>query len=85
MYQNGASILGITKELENSAIISPTGKNKWRKRTIDSILTNEKYTGNVVACKTYNEGFPDTKRHKNKGERDKYVFTGCNPEIISEE
>lgn len=85
MYLSGASILGIIKELENRAIISPTGKSKWCKRTIDTILTNEKYTGNVVAFKTYNEGFPDTRRHKNKGELNKYVVAGCNPEIIPED
>lgn len=85
MYLNGASVLGIIKELENRKIISPAGKNKWCKRTIETILANEKYTGNVVACKTYNEGFPGTRRLKNKGELNKYVVAGCNPEIIPED
>ena len=35
------------KELELQGIKSPTGKEKWPKRTIDVLLTNEKYTGNV--------------------------------------
>jgi len=32
---------------------SPTGKDHWPKRTIDTMLSNEKYTGNVVVGKTY--------------------------------
>ena len=35
------------KELEHQAIQSPTGKDKWPKLTIDVMLSNEKYTGNV--------------------------------------
>ena len=46
-YLEGKSILGIMKELELQGIKSPTGKEKWPKRTIDVLLTNEKYTGNV--------------------------------------
>jgi len=64
---------------------SPTGKDKWCKRSIESILANEKYTGNVVVGKTYNKGFPETERVTNKGEKDKYIIVGCNPEIITEE
>lgn len=46
-YLDGKSILGIMKELEKLGIKSPTGKEKWPKRTIDVLLSNEKYTGNV--------------------------------------
>ena len=35
------------KELERLGIKSPTGKDKWSKRTIDVMLSNEKYIGNV--------------------------------------
>lgn len=44
-YLNGKSILGILKELEKQEIKSPTGKDKWCKRTIDVMLSNEKYIG----------------------------------------
>lgn len=46
-YLEGKSILGIMKELEKQGIQSPTGKEKWPKRTVDVLLSNEKYTGNV--------------------------------------
>jgi len=47
MYLNGKSVIGIVTELENLGVKSPTGKNKWSKRTIDVMLSNEKYTGSV--------------------------------------
>lgn len=51
---NGQSVLGIIKELEKRKILSPTGKEKWCKRTIDVMLSNEKYTGDVRLLKTGN-------------------------------
>ncbi len=47
MYLRGKSVIGIVSELERFGIKSPTGKDKWSKRTIDVMLSNEKYTGNV--------------------------------------
>lgn len=46
-YLEGKSVLGIMKELEQQDIPSPTGKEKWPKRTIDVLLSNEKYIGSV--------------------------------------
>lgn len=47
LYLQGKSIIGIVKELERLGIKSPTGKATWPKRTIDVMLSNEKYKGNV--------------------------------------
>ncbi|CUH93941.1 hypothetical protein P22_0003 [Propionispora sp. 2/2-37] len=47
LYLQGKSVIGIVSELERLGIKSPTGKDKWCKRTIDVMLGNEKYTGNV--------------------------------------
>lgn len=52
LYLRGQSVLGIIKELEKRKIPSPTGKEKWCKRTIDVMLSNEKYTGDVRLLKT---------------------------------
>lgn len=54
LYLGGQSILGIIKELEKREILSPTGKLKWCKRTIDVMLSNEKYTGDVRLLKSGN-------------------------------
>ena len=47
LYLQGKSVLGIVRELERLGIKSPTGKTTWTKRTIDVMLSNEKYTGTV--------------------------------------
>lgn len=41
------SVIGIVADLERLGVKSPTGKNTWSKRTIDVMLSNEKYTGSV--------------------------------------
>jgi len=47
LYLRGLSIIGIKQELEKRRIKTPTGKEKWSKRTIDVMLSNEKYIGVV--------------------------------------
>lgn len=72
MYLQGKSVIGIVSELERQGIKSPTGKGKWCKRTIDVMLSNEKYFGNV--------------RLLDNGKHDLcYLAEGNNPAIISME
>lgn len=72
MYLSGQSVIGLIKELEKRKILSPTGKEKWCKRTIDVMLSNEKYTGDVRLLKF------------GKGEV-QYLSSDNNPAIISKE
>lgn len=65
MYLSGMSVLGIVAELEKQGIKSPTGKDKWCKRTIDTMLSNEKYIGNALVFKTYTTYTPKPKRVQN--------------------
>ena len=52
------------------------GKEKWRLSTIESILTNEKYKGDALICKTYVKDFLDQKLIKNNGEVDQVYVEG---------
>ena len=54
-YLDGKSVIGIVKELEKEKIKSPTGKNKWSKRSIEAMLKNEKYTGSVKLLDSVNK------------------------------
>ena len=72
LYLRGQSVVGIIKELEKRKILSPIGKAKWCKRTIDVMLSNEKYTGDVELLKS------------SKSEVH-YLASGNNPAIISKE
>lgn len=62
LYLSGYSIVKIIQELERRGIPSPTGKGTWCKRSIDTMLTNSKYTGNAVALKSTTEGYEKKKR-----------------------
>ena len=72
LYLKGKSILGIVKELERLGIKYPTGKAIWPKRTIDVMLSNEKYAGNVRLL--------DDGKHEAY-----YLSEDNNPAIISKE
>jgi len=86
MYLEGRSIIGIKRELERCSILSPTGNSTWCKRSIENILANEKYTGDVLVFKTYCEGYPETKRKPNiDGKHEQYISISNNPMIISKE
>lgn len=72
LYLRGKSVIGIISELEKMDIKSPTGKGKWCKRTLDVMLSNEKYIGNV--------------RLLDDGKHDLYYLSEeNNPAIISKE
>ncbi len=47
LYLSGMSVIGIVRELERLEIKSPKGNDKWCKRSVDVMLSNEKYIGNV--------------------------------------
>ena len=61
MYIEGSSVIAISNKLHELGIPSPTGKEKWSNRTIDTILQNEKYTGEVMLFKTITGDYPNTK------------------------
>ena len=73
------------RELESRHIPSPSGKMTWPKRSIEQMLTNEKYCGNVLVVKSYTTPFPEMKRTTNKGEKKQYVAIGAHPVIISDD
>ena len=56
LYLGGKSILGIVKELKERGIKSPTGKDNWPKRSIEEMLSNEKYIGIAVVNVDGEEG-----------------------------
>jgi len=83
LYLSGYSINAIRKEFQIREINSPTGHEMWSKRTVDTMLQNEKYTGDVVVMKTYSEGYPKVSRKINRGEHEKYITLDSHPAIIS--
>ena len=78
----GDSYGTIKAELENKNIPSPGGKAIWSYSTIRSILTSEKYKGDMVINKTYVVDCISKKVKKNNGERTKYYIENNHPAII---
>ena len=72
LYLGGKSILGIVKELKDRSIKSPTGKDNWPKRSIEEMLSNEKYIGVSVVSVGGEEG-------------QIYKLNNSHPAIISKE
>ncbi len=87
LYLEGKSINGIKKTLEGCHIPSPTGKENWAVRTIDLILSNEKYYGTIVLFKTVMVGYPHSVKVDNRSGayREKYCITNGIAAIIDEE
>ena len=72
-------------ELEEIHILSPSGKATWSKATIQNILRNEKYAGDVLLQKTFTADFLTKKVKKNRGEVTQYYVTDNHPAIIPRE
>ena len=66
LYLNGLGVRKIKKYLEENKIKTVTGKYEWSTSTIDRILDNEKYVGDVIMQKSFTENSLTGKRKKNK-------------------
>ncbi len=71
--------------MEDLEIKSPSGKEKCDCKTINNILSNEKYIGNVIQQKTFVEDTLNGIRKENKGELEKVHILNNHEAIISEE
>ena len=85
LYISGLSILKIKRHLEGKGVLSPSGKSNWSKHTIEVILANKKYVGASVIYKTYQDGYPKSKRITNRGTHDIYVLNDHHIPIVPEE
>ncbi len=85
LYLNGFGVRKIKKYLEENEIKTVTGKEVWSTSTIDRILSNEKYVGDVLMQKSFTEDFLTRKRKKNEGELDMFFIENDHEAIINRE
>lgn len=84
-YLSGWSLTEIAQDLRRRHIPKRNGDDKWHMRTVQYILTNEKYIGDTLFQKTFwTDTLPFTK-HKNNGELEQYYASECHEPIISRE
>lgn len=84
-YLEGQSLRGIKASLEKQGILTKAGNASWTLRGIQGILTNEKYTGDVLLQKTYTTDPITKQQKKNDGVLPQYLIKNCHPAIISHE
>ena len=85
LYLQGNGVRKIKRYLENNCIKTVTGKAEWSTSTIDRMLSNEKYIGQVLMQKTYIPDFLTGKQEKNKGELTMYLIENAHEPIIDRE
>lgn len=85
MYLEGKSLDQIKGDLEKDGVKTFTGKSEWSKANLLNILTNERYSGDMLLQKTYTENCITKKVKKNRGEMTKYLITNNHPAIIDKE
>lgn len=82
MYIDGKSIDQIKKHLEGQHILTSKGNEKWTLSNIYSILSNERYCGDMLLQKTYTDNCISKKVKKNRGEMAKYLIVNNHTAII---
>lgn len=82
LFMQGHSSYAIAKQLTKEGVPTPAGKTVWQKTTIDSILTNEKYSGAARLQKTFTVDFLTKKKKLNEGEVPQYLVENSHEAII---
>ena len=82
-YESGASLRNLQDWLEENQIKTVLGESKWTATSIKSILTNEKYCGDVLLQKTFRTDVISKKIIKNVGQMTQYYMPDHHEAIVS--
>ena len=85
LYVQGNGVRKIKKYLESHGIKTVTGKAEWSTSTIDRMLSNEKYVGQVLLQKTYTPDFLTGQKEKNCGQLAMYLVENAHEPVIDRE
>ena len=81
-YLGGSSIINIAQGLTDDKIPFKNGRMKWGHQAISAIIKNERYIGDMLLQKFYNEDALPYRQRKNKGELPKYYVKNTHEPII---
>ncbi len=82
LFLQGMSPYGIANLLNEEGVPSPSKKGKWFKKTVQNILENEKYRGDVLLQKSFTTDFLTHKMKPNHGEVPQYFIEKNHDAII---
>jgi hypothetical protein len=81
LFIEGRTPSSIAKELASQGIPSPAGGKTWQVATVKSILTNEKYKGDVLLQKRFTVDFLTKATKVNEGEVPQYYVQNNHPPL----
>ena len=82
LYLEGFGFQKIANILNEENVPTMRG-SIWHKTTIDHIINNYNYTGNLILQKTYRTDYLSKKKKRNKGEVSQYLVEDSHEPIIS--
>ena len=85
LYINGMGTNAICRKLEAEGYKTGAGKTRWWTTTIESIIKNEKYCGDLLLQKSVTLDYLSHKRVKNEGHSPKYLVKDNHEAIIDRE
>ncbi len=79
----GCTIRQIADILTDTGRLSKIGETVWNEGSINYILKNERYCGNVLTWKTFTCDVFEHRKKRNRQDRDQYLYKGMHEAIIS--
>lgn len=83
LYINGRSVQKIADLLTEHRRTTKTGNEVWNPASINEVIENERYCGDVLARKTYTPDFRTHKAVKNRRNRNQYIQRNHHEPIVS--
>ena len=84
-YLQGDSLQGIKAKLETAGALTARGNTAWSAQSIQRILQNEKYCGDVLLQKTFTEDVLTGVHKKNTGQLPQYYIENYHEGIVSKQ
>lgn len=84
-YLSGMGVNAIIKKLNETGIRTKSGSVTWQGSTLQKMLRNEKYSGNMLLQKTFSLDHLSKKRQLNRGELPMYQVINSHEAIIDKE
>lgn len=82
-YLSGLGVTAIAKALSEENVLTRSKHSSWNKSSVEAILKNYNYTGNLLLQKTYSENHITKRRCVNHGEMPQYHAESTHEPIIS--
>lgn len=83
LFLDGYTFHSIAGVLTSQGVKTPSGKTRWSPKTVESILTNEKYKGDALLQKRFTVNFLTKETKENEGEVPQYYVEHNHEAIIS--